>query len=81
MCVRVRVRVGVGVGVCVCVCARARVRVRVRVYSLTVKASSVCNVVWDILEGMDQRSCVVSIILGASQDKNSISCQTEKKSI
>ena len=67
--------------VCVCLCVCVCMCMCVCVYSLTVKASSVCNVVWDILEGMDQRSCVVSIILGASQDKNSISCQTGKKSI
>ena len=30
------------------------------------KASSVCNDVWNILEGTDQRSCAVSIILGDS---------------
>ena len=41
---------------CVCVC----------VYSFTVIASSVCNYIWDIVEGKDQLSCVVSIILGAS---------------
>ena len=64
--------------VCVCVCARARVCacvcVRVRacmcvcvcLYSFTIKASSVYNNVWDIIEGMDQRPCVVNIILGAS---------------
>ena len=31
-------------------------------YAFTVKASSVCNDIWDILEGTNQRSCVVSII-------------------
>ena len=56
--------------VCVCVCLCACVCVClcmcVCLYSFTVKAVSVCNDVWDILEGTDQRSCVVSIILGAS---------------
>ena len=42
--------------VCVCVC----------VYSFTVKASSVCKNVCDILEGTDQQSCIVSIILAVS---------------
>ena len=42
-------------GVCVCLSL-----------SLTVKASSVCNDVWDILEGTDQRPFLVSIILGGS---------------
>ena len=51
-------RGGRGGGVCVCVCGC--------LYSFTVKASSVCNDVSDILEGTDQRSCVVSIFLGAS---------------
>ena len=37
----------------------------VYLYSFTVKASSVCNDVWDIIDGTDQRSCVVSISLGA----------------
>ena len=40
--------------------------VYVCLYSFTVKTSSVYNEVWDILEGTDQRFCVVSIILGAS---------------
>ena len=44
--------------VCVCVC--------VCLYSFTVKASSVSKGVWDIIEGMDQQSCVVSINVGAS---------------
>ena len=34
--------------------------------SFIVKASSVCNDVWGILDGTDQRSCVMSITLGAS---------------
>ena len=51
---------GGGGGGCVCVC------VCVYLYSFTVIASSVCNDVSDILEGTDQRSCVVSIFLGAS---------------
>ena len=41
-------------------------KVCVCLYSFTVKASSVCNDVWDILDGTDQRSSVVIIILGAS---------------
>ena len=41
-------------------------RACVYLYSFTVKTSSVFNDVLDILEGMDQRSFVVSIILGAS---------------
>ena len=41
-------------------------KVRVCLYSFTVKASSICNDVWDILDGTDQRSSVVIIILGAS---------------
>ena len=52
-------KLGKGVCMCVslytCVCA----------YFFTIKASSVCNDIWDILEGADQRSSVVSIILGA----------------
>ena len=48
--------------VCVCVHARACVYF----YSFTVKGFSVCNDVWDILEGMDQRSCVMNVILAAS---------------
>ena len=48
--------------VCKCVCAC----VCVCVYSFTVKVSSVCNNFMDIIEGTDQRSCVVSIMLGAS---------------
>ena len=48
--------------VCVCVC----VCVYVCLYSFTVKASFVCSDVWDIPECTDQRSYVVSIILGAS---------------
>ena len=51
--------------VCVCVCVFVCV-VRVCLYSFTVKVSSVCDDVWDILEGTDQQSCVVSIMLGAS---------------
>ena len=45
--------------VCVCVC------VCVCLYSFIVKVSSVCNDAWDVLEGTDQRFCVVIIILGA----------------
>ena len=54
---------------CVCMCAcvhacmPARVWVCVCLYSFTVKASSVCNDILDIIEGTDQRSCVVSIML------------------
>ena len=44
------------VAVCVSVC----------LYSLSVKASSVCNDVRDILEGTNKQSCAVSIIVGAS---------------
>ena len=40
----------------VCVC----------LYSFTLKTPSVCKDVRDILEGTNQRSCVASIILGAS---------------
>ena len=36
------------------------------VYREAIKASSVCNDVWDILEGTDEHFCIVSIILGAS---------------
>ena len=53
--------VSVCVSVCMCVC----VCVFVCLYYFTVKASSVCNDVWDIHEGTDQRTYVVSIILGA----------------
>ena len=53
--------VSVCVSVCMCVC----VCVFVCLYYFTVKASSVCNDVWDIPEGTDQRTYVVSIILGA----------------
>ena len=61
----VRACVGVCVYVCVsaCVHACARVCVCVCLYSFTVKASSVCNDILDIIEGTDQRSCVVSIML------------------
>ena len=45
--------------VCVCECL-------VCLYLSTVKASPVCNDVLDILECMDQRSCVVGIILDLS---------------
>ena len=69
--------VGACVGVCVCVracmracmracvraCVHACARVCVCLYSFTVKASSVCNDILDIIEGTDQRSCVVSIML------------------
>ena len=41
--------------VCVCVC--------VCVFISTVKASSVCSDILDILGGTDQRSCVEGIIL------------------
>ena len=61
------------ISVCVCVCARACVCVCL--YSSTVKASSVYNDVWDILEGTDQRSCVVSIIPGASAKYLHLRCQ------
>ena len=44
---------------CVCECL-------VCLYPSTVKASPVCNDVLDILECMDQRSCVVGIILDPS---------------
>ena len=53
--------VSVCVSVCMCVC----VCVFVCLCYFTVKASSVCNDVWDIPEGTDQRTYVVSIILGA----------------
>ena len=43
-----------------------RARACVYLYSFIVKTSSVFNDVLDILEGMDQRSFFVSIILGAS---------------
>ena len=42
--------------VCVCVCS----------YPSTVKASSVCNDVLDIMEGTDQCSCTEGIILDTS---------------
>ena len=51
--------------VCVCVCFCVYVCVFVCLYYFAVKASSVCNDVWDIPEGTDQRTYVVSIILGA----------------
>ena len=52
--------------VCVCVCVCVYLCVFVCVYSFIVKTSSVYNDVLDILEGTDQRSCVASIMLGAS---------------
>ena len=64
MCVCVCVCVFVCVYVCVCARARVCVCVCVCLYSFTVKASSVCNDIRDILEGTEQR--VVSIILGTS---------------
>ena len=35
-------------------------------YSFIVKASSDYSDVWDMIEGTDERSCIVGIILGAS---------------
>ena len=67
--------------VCVCV----YVFVCVYTYSFTINASSACNDVQGILEGMDQRSCVVSIILEkrhiSPRKMNSSSRETGKKTI
>ena len=48
--------------VCVCVCVCVRACVRARVYSSTVKVSSICNNILDILQGTDQQPCVEGII-------------------
>ena len=69
--------------VCVCVCVCVCVFVCVYTYSFTINASSACNDVQGILEGMDQRSCVVSIILEkrhiSPRKMNSSSRETRKK--
>ena len=64
-CVCVCVCVCVRVCVCVCVCLCVCVSVCVCVYTPP-PWDFVCNIILDILECIDQRSCVVGIILDAS---------------
>ena len=52
--------------VCVCVCVSVCLSVCLSLNSFTVKASSVYKVSKTYLSGIDQQSCVVSIIPGAS---------------
>ena len=48
--------------VCVCVCVCTRTHARTCVYSSTVKVSSICNNILDILQGTDQQPCVEGIM-------------------
>ena len=50
--------------VCVCVCVHAHMHARVCVclYPSTVKVSSICNNILDILQGTDQQPCVEGIL-------------------